>query len=144
MTKEELLKQFNDMNKGTLMETLDIKYIDVDAEKGILKASMPVNPKVHQPMGLLHGGASAALAESMGSASSCLYVDIKEYGVLGIQLSCNHIRSKRDGFVYGTATILHKGRTTHLWEIKITDEQDNLISHCKLTNMIVPLKKLQS
>ena len=77
MTKEELLKQFNDMNKGTLMETLDIKYIDVDAEKGILKASMHVKPKVHQPMGLLHGGASAALAESMGSAYSCLYVDIK-------------------------------------------------------------------
>lgn len=141
MTKEELLAKFNEMNKGTLMETLDITYVDADMEKGVVKASMPVNSRVHQPMGLLHGGASAALAESMGSASSWMYVDTTQYGVLGIQLSCNHIRSKRDGLVYGTATLLHKGRSTHLWEIKITDENDNLISHCKLTNMVVPLKK---
>jgi len=129
------------MMRHTLMETLEMEYIDVDAEKGMLKVSMPVNPRVHQPMGLLHGGASAAIAESVGSAASCLFAHPDEYAILGIELSCNHIKSKREGTVYGTANILHKGRSTHLWEIRITDENDQLISHCKLTNMIVPLKK---
>lgn len=141
MSKEELLARFNNINKNTLMETLEMRFIDVDKEKGMLKISMPVNPRVHQPAGLLHGGASAALAESVGSASSVLYVDPDKYNVLGIQLSCNHIRSKREGTIYGTAQIIHKGRSTHLWEIKITDEEDRLISHCKLTNMIVPKKQ---
>lgn len=139
MTKEAMLQAFNDMTVNTLMETLNIKYIDVDAEAGMLKVSMPVTPRVHQPAGLLHGGASAAMAESVGSASSVLYADPKKYAVLGIQLSCNHLRSKKSGMVYGTARIIHKGRSTHLWEIAITDEEDRLISHCKLTNMIVPV-----
>lgn len=123
------------------METLEIKYIDVDAEAGFLTASMPVNSRVHQPAGLLHGGASAALAESVGSASSVLFVDPEKFAVLGIELSCNHIRAKREGMIYAHAKILHKGRSTHLWEIRISDEQDRLISHCKLTNMIVPKKQ---
>lgn len=137
MTREEMLAAFNKMTANTLMETLEIKYIDVDPEEGYLKVSMPVNSRVHQPAGLLHGGASAAIAESVGSASSVMYANPEEYNVLGIQLSCNHLRSKREGMVYGTARILHRGRSTHLWEISITDEEDRLISHCKLTNMIV-------
>lgn len=141
MTKEVLLDEFNRMSKNTLMETLGMEYIDVDAQKGMLKISMPVNPSVHQPMRLLHGGASAAIAESVGSAASCLFAHPNEYAILGIELSCNHIKSKKEGMVYGTANILHKGRTTHLWEIRITDEEGQLISYCKLTNMIVPLKK---
>lgn len=141
MSKEELLGRFNAMIPNTLMETLEISYVDVDADAGMVKATMPVNPRIHQPMGLLHGGASAALAESLGSASSCLYADPEDYAVLGIEISCNHIRSKKDGMVTATAHILHKGRSTHLWEIRIEDEEGKLISHCKLTNMIVPLKK---
>ena len=132
-----MLAAFNATVPNTLMETLNMRYIDVDAEKGMVKVEMPVTPRVHQPMGLLHGGASAALAESVGSASSVLYVDREKYAVLGIELSCNHIRSKREGMVYGIAQILHKGHTTHLWEIRVEDEEGKLISHCKLTNIVV-------
>jgi uncharacterized protein (TIGR00369 family) len=141
MEKEELLAIFNSMSKGTLMETLKITYMDVDPVKGMLRAKMPVSPRVHQPMGLLHGGASAAIAESVGSAASCLFADPKEYAILGIELSCNHLKSKKEGWVTATGNILHKGKSTHLWEIKIEDEEGRLISHCKLTNMIRPLKK---
>ena len=141
MNKKEILEQLNAVVPGTLMETLEIQYVDVDPEEGWVKATMPVNPRVHQPMGLLHGGASAALAESLGSASSSLYAPPEKYAVLGIEISCNHIRSKKEGTVTATATILHKGRSTHLWEVRIEDEEGKLISHCKLTNMIVPLKK---
>lgn len=141
MEKDYLLKEFNRIVSNTLMETLEIKYIDVDPLKGTLRASMPVNQRVHQPMGLLHGGASAALAESVGSAASCLFADPREYAILGIEISCNHIKSIREGMVYATANVLHKGNSTHLWEIRIEDEHQNLISHCKLTNMIRPLKK---
>lgn len=141
MTKEEILHEFNKFCKNTLMETLEMEFVDVDKEAGIVKMTMPVNSRVHQPMGLLHGGASAALAESLGSASSLLYADPKEFAVLGIEISCNHLRSKRDGVITGTANIIHKGRSTHLWEIVIRDEAQRIISHCKLTNMIVPHKK---
>lgn len=141
MTKEEILVKYNQMSEHTLMHTLEIEYIDVDPEEGMLRARMPVNSRVHQPMGLLHGGANAALAESLGSAASVLFIDPEKSAVLGIELSCNHLRSKRDGFVIGTATIIHKGRSTHLWEIKICDEEGKLLSQCKLTNMIMPLRK---
>jgi 1,4-dihydroxy-2-naphthoyl-CoA hydrolase len=137
--KEKMLEQCNQWSKNTLMETLEIKYID--AGEYFLKAQMPVSPSVHQPMGLLHGGASAALAESVGSAASIMFVNQEEEEVRGIEISANHLRSKRAGMVYGTARIIHKGRTIHLWEIKITDEQDQLISLCKLTNIIIPRKK---
>lgn len=123
------------------METLEMEYVDVDHEKGMLQVKMPVTPKVHQPMGLLHGGATAAVAETVGSAASAMYARPEEYAIVGLQLSCNHIKSKREGYVLGTANLQHKGRTTHLWDITITDEIGQVISHCKLTNMILPLKK---
>jgi 1,4-dihydroxy-2-naphthoyl-CoA hydrolase len=137
--KEQMLSQCNRWCKNTLMETLEIKFID--AGEGFLKASMPVNPRVHQPMGLLHGGASAALAESVGSAASMMYVNPEHEEVRGIEIALNHLKAKREGMVYGTAQILHKGRTIHLWEIRIVDEEDNLVSHCKLTNIVIPRKK---
>jgi len=137
--REQMLAQCNDWCKNTLMETLNIKFID--AGDGFLKASMPVGPEVHQPMGLLHGGASAALAESVGSAASMMYVNPAAEEVRGIEISLNHLKAKREGMVYGTAEILHKGRTIHLWEIKIVDEDDNLVSHCKLTNIVIPRRK---
>lgn len=134
--KEKMLQLCNDWCKNTLMETLEIEYID--AGEDFLTAKMPVNPRVHQPMGLLHGGASVALAESVGSAASLLFINTEKQEARGIEISANHVRAKREGTVFGTAKIIHKGRSIHLWEIKITDEEGKLISLCKLTNMILP------
>ena len=122
------------------METLNIKYIDAGPD--YLTASMPVNPAVHQPMGLLHGGATVALAESVGSAASFLFVNGEHSEVRGIEISANHLKAKREGIVTATAKIIHKGRSIHLWEIRITDEKDSLISLCKLTTMVLPKRKI--
>jgi len=134
--KEKILSVCNEICKGTLMETLDITYIDVG--ENFLLAKMPVTPKVHQPDGVLHGGASVALAESVGSAASYIFLDRQQFFVRGIEIAANHVRSIKDGFVYAKASMIHKGRTTQLWEIKITDEDGNLISNCKLTTIALP------
>ena len=102
---------------------------------------MPVNSRVHQPMGLLHGGASVALAESVGSAASIMFVNPEKSEVRGIEISANHVKAKKEGIVTATARIIHKGASIHLWEIKIEDENQKLISLCKLTNMILPRKE---
>lgn len=133
--KEEFLKLCNQWSKNTLMQTLEIEYID--AGEDFLKAKMPVNSRVHQPMGLLHGGATVALAESVGSAASLMFINPEKQEVRGIEISANHLRSKREGTVYCTAKIIHKGASIHLWEIKIVDENDKLISLCKLSNMVL-------
>lgn len=135
MDKQQQLAEFNKWTKNTLMETLEIKFIE--AGEDFLKASMPVNSRVHQPMGLLHGGASVALAESVGSAASMMFAS-DDQEVRGIEISANHVKAKREGMIYGTAKIIHKGRTIHLWEIRIVDEENQLISLCKLTNIIMP------
>lgn len=137
--KDKILHYCNHISENTLMRTLNITY--TDAGEDYLVATMPVNPSVHQPMGLLHGGASVALAESVGSAASMLYVNSEVSEVRGIEISANHLKAKRDGMVTATAKIVHKGRSIHLWEIRITDEKDNLISLCKLTNMVLPKRK---
>lgn len=139
--KEKILHFCNSISKNTLMETLNIKY--VDAGPDYLTATMPVNPSVHQPMGLLHGGATVALAESVGSAASFLFVNGEHSEVRGIEISANHLKAKREGIVTATARIIHKGRSIHLWEIRITDEKDSLISLCKLTTMVLPKRKSQ-
>jgi uncharacterized protein (TIGR00369 family) len=136
--KEKILSMCNAFSKNTLMETLEIEFID--AGDDFLVAKMPVNPRIHQPMGLLHGGASVALAESVGSAASMLFVNPEESEIRGIEISANHLKSKKEGIVFGTAKIIHKGRSLHLWEIKITDEEGKLISLCKLTNMVLQIK----
>lgn len=133
--KEEFLKLCNEWSKNTLMQTLEIEYID--AGEDFLKAQMPVNSRVHQPMGLLHGGATVALAESVGSAASLMFINPEKQEVRGIEISANHLRIKREGMVYCTAKIIHKGASIHLWEIKIVDENDKLISLCKLSNMVL-------
>lgn len=137
--KVKILQYCNQISKNTLMQTLNIEY--TDAGEDYLVATMPVTPSVHQPMGLLHGGASVALAESVGSAASMLYVNEEHSEVRGIEISANHLKAKRDGIVTATARIVHKGRSIHLWEIRITDEKNNLISLCKLTNMVLPKRK---
>lgn len=134
--KNKILQLCNDWCNNTLMQTLEIEYID--AGEDFLTAKMPVNPRVHQPMGILHGGATVALAESVGSAASMLFINPEKQEARGIEISANHLKSKREGTVFCTAKIIHKGRSIHLWEIKITDEQGKLISLCKLSTMIIP------
>lgn len=139
--KQKILDYCNGFAATTLMGTLNIEF--VDAGEDFLVATMPVNPSVHQPMGLLHGGATVALAESVGSAASMLFVNSKVSEVRGIEIAANHLKSKRDGMVTATAKIIHKGRSIHLWEIRIVDEKANLISLCKLTNMVIPKRKIE-
>ncbi len=102
---------------------------------------MPVTSKVHQPDGVLHGGASVALAESVGSVASHIFIDAANYYIRGIEISANHIKSISEGDVYAKATFIHKGRTTQVWNIRITDVDDNLISLVKLTTIALPKKK---
>lgn len=136
--KVKILKVCNESSKNTLMQTLDIEYVDVGED--FLVGRMPVTPKVHQPDGVLHGGASVALAESVGSMASYIFMDAQKLFVRGIEISANHIKSVKEGFVYARASFLHKGRTTQLWEIKISDADDDLISICKLTTIALPRK----
>jgi len=136
--KESTLKLLNNMCKNTLMETLDIKYVDLGDD--YLVATMPVNSRVHQPDGILNGGATMALAESVGSPTSLLAIDRDRYSVRGIEFSANHLRSVKNGVVTATATIIHKGKTIHLVEIKIEDDKNRVISICKITNFILENK----
>lgn len=138
-TKNERLAQINGYIKNTLLEVLSIEFIDVGDT--YLKATMPVTSKVHQPMGFLHGGASIALAETLGSYLSLICVDAEKYSVFGLELAANHVKSKREGKVTGIAKMRHKGRTTHLVMIDIVDEEGQLISAVKMSNIIIPKKK---
>ena len=139
MTKEEILELSKKVSKNTLMETLDIEFTEVGED--YLIAKMPVTPKVHQPDGVLHGGATVALAESVGSFASHFFLDTDNFFVRGLEISANHLKSISEGFIYAKATYLHKGRTTQLWNIRITDEAENLISVVKLTTISLPKKK---
>lgn len=139
LSKEMILAKANEVSKNTLMETLDIEMVDYGDD--FLVARMPVTPKVHQPDGVLHGGATAALAESVGSFASHIFTDLEQYFVRGLEITANHLKSVKDGYVYAKATFLHKGRTTQLLDIRVTDEDDNLISVCRLSTISLPLKK---
>jgi len=132
-TKEEILAACNKMSKSTLMETLEIEFTDVGDD--FLVARMPVTPRVHQPDGVLHGGASVALAESVGSAGAFIFLNSENASIRGIEIAANHVKSITEGYVYANATILHKGRTTQLWQIRITNESGDLISLVKLTTL---------
>ena len=138
-SKEEILEACRLMSKNTLMETLDITYCDVGED--FLVAKMPVTPKVHQPDGVLHGGAMVALAESVGSAAAYLFLDPSSFSIRGVEIAANHVKSVRDGDVYAHAQIVHKGRTLQLWDIKIKDANKNLISVVKLTTMALAKKQ---
>ena len=138
MQNEQLLEKCRKMFKNTLMETLDIEIVEITEEYVLGK--MPVTSKVHQPDGVLHGGATVALAETIGSMASLLLFDTTDFVIRGIEISANHIKSIREGFVFAKASAIHKGRTTQLWEIKITDEEDNLISLVKLSTISLPKK----
>ena len=136
MTKEEVLQLSKKVCKNTLMETLEIEFSEIGED--YLIAKMPVNSRVHQPDGVLHGGATVALAESAGSMASYVFLDTDNFFIRGIEIAANHLRSIKEGWVYAKATFIHKGRTTQLFEIKITDEEDRLISLVKLTTIALP------
>lgn len=133
--KDYILEQCNLMCRNTLMETLQISYTDISEDT--LVAKMPVTPRVHQPDGVLHGGASVALAESVGSAAAFIFLKGQDVSIRGIEIAANHVKSVKDGFVYAHATILHKGRSTQLWQIKILNDDDQLVSMVKLTTMTI-------
>jgi len=135
METTQLLQRINAYCKGTLMETLEIEYVAIDADS--LTAKMPVSPKVHQPDGVLHGGATLALAESVGSAAAQVLMADKQVQIRGLELSGNHVKSVRSGYVWAKATILHRGKTTQLWQIHVTDDQGALVSVVKFTTMIL-------
>lgn len=132
-SKEEILASCNAICKNTLMETLGIEFIDVTEDS--LIAKMPVTSRVHQPDGILHGGASVALAESIGSAAAIVFMGPEVVSIRGIEISANHVKSVKGGYVYARATALHNGRTTQLWQIRITNENDELVSIIKLTTI---------
>jgi uncharacterized protein (TIGR00369 family) len=121
--------------KGTLMEALGIEIVELGPEKVI--ATMPVNEATRQPFGLLHGGASVALAETVASAGTYNLINPVRQFTVGLEINANHIRGKRDGIVTAVGTPLHKGRTTMVWDIKITDEDGKLISVSRCTIAII-------
>ncbi|MFV9550839.1 PaaI family thioesterase [Algibacter sp. PT7-4] len=138
ISKKDLLEKFKVMAKNTLLETLNIEMVDFGDDFLILK--MPVNSRVHQPDGVLHGGATVALAETTGSFAAQLFLETNNFFVRGIEISANHVKSIREGNVFAKAIFIHKGRTTQLFEIRVTDDHDNLISLCKLTTISLPKK----
>lgn len=129
------LEDFNSMSKSTLIENLGIVFTDLSPE--FLKAEMPVNDKTIQPFRILHGGANLALAETVGGALSSMVMNPNEYSVKGMEINANHVRSVPHGNkVIATATFLHRGKNSHIVQIAIRDEEDNLVSICRLTNFI--------
>lgn len=129
---DESVERVQAMLANTLMGTLGIEMLEVSPQR--VRASMPVGPKVHQPFGLLHGGASVALAESVASMAGWLNVDQETQAVVGLEINANHLRAKRDGMITAEATPIHLGRSSHVWDVRITDEADKLvcISRCTL------------
>ncbi|MFT7050350.1 MAG: 1,4-dihydroxy-2-naphthoyl-CoA hydrolase [Psychroserpens sp.] len=139
LSKQEVLDKANAASKNTLMETLDIEIVDYGDD--FLVARMPVNSRVYQPDGVLHGGATAALIESVGSFASHIFLDIENKFVRGLEITANHLKSVKSGYVYAKATFLHKGRTTQLLDVRVTDDDDNLISIGRLSTITLPKNK---
>jgi 1,4-dihydroxy-2-naphthoyl-CoA hydrolase len=130
------LDQFNALNRNTMMQAIGIVFTEVGDD--YLRATMPVDARTHQPYGLLHGGASVALAETLGSAAGMMLVDPAREIVVGIEINANHLRGVKSGIVTGTARTLHVGRSTQVWEIRIEDEGRRLVCISRLTLAVVP------
>ena len=136
MIDKDVLEKFQAMSKNTLLETLDIEFTEVGED--FLAGKMPVTSKVHQPFGLLHGGASIVLAETLGSTLSNIILKSDDFVAVGQHVDANHLRPKKDGTVFGYAMVVKKGRTSHLIKIEIKDEEGRLICYTHLTNAIIP------
>jgi 1,4-dihydroxy-2-naphthoyl-CoA hydrolase len=128
---ETTLERLNERSKETLIGHLGIEYLEIGDD--CLTARMPVDRRTLQPDGILHGGASAALAETLGSIAAGLCVDRERQAVVGLEINANHLRPVRDGWVTGVARPIHIGRTTQVWEIRITNDQEKLVSISRLT-----------
>ena len=139
MLKKVDLSIINAMGKNTLMETLNMKCVEVGDD--YLIATMPVNSRTHQPMGLLHGGASAALIESIGSMGSSLLLDLEKEVPVGVEINANHIGGMKEGVLKAVGKIVHAGKRTHVWQVDLFDQDnDKLICTGRLTVMVVPRK----
>ena len=133
------ITQVNAFNKNTLMEVLGIKCVEIGED--YIVSTMPVNSTTHQPMGLLHGGASAALIESIGSMGSTLLIDLSKEAPVGLEINANHIGGIKSGLVRGVGKIVHAGKKTHVWQVDIFDDATNkLICTGRLTVMIIERK----
>ncbi|KLV04150.1 esterase [Photobacterium aquae] len=132
------LASLNQTSKNTLVEHLGIEYTAFDENS--LTAVMPVEPRTHQPLGMLHGGASVVLAETLGSIAANMCVDMDKYCV-GLDINANHIRAMRSGHVIGRTMPLHLGATTQVWQIEITDERGRLVCTSRLTMAVMKHKK---
>jgi 1,4-dihydroxy-2-naphthoyl-CoA hydrolase len=129
--KDINLEKLNQFSTNTMNELLGISITEIG--ENFIKATMPVDKRTHQAYGILHGGASAALAETLGSIGSVIIVDPEEYVCVGVEINANHIRSVRDGYVTGTAIPLHIGASSHVWEIRIVDKNEKLVCVSRLT-----------
>jgi len=139
MFRTNNIDELNRYSKNSLLGHLSIEFIEIGEDS--ISATMPVITETKQPLGYLHGGASLALAESVGSVASFLIVDTEKHNVFGLEINANHIKSKREGVVTATAKAIHIGSRTHIWDIQIKDEKGALISIVRLTNMVVDVKK---
>lgn len=133
------LDALNEMNAGTMAAAVGIEFSEIGQNH--LRATMPVDERTRQPYGLLHGGASATLAETLGSVASAMVIDQQTHLCVGISINANHIRSVHEGFVHGVATALHLGSSTHVWEIRIFDDDHNLVCASRLTVAILEKKR---
>jgi 1,4-dihydroxy-2-naphthoyl-CoA hydrolase len=125
----------NESSKNSMVEHLGIIYTDLGPES--ITAKMPVDHRTHQPLGLLHGGASVALAETLGSVAATFSVDHKKFTCVGIEINANHVRSVTEGWVIGTATPLHSGKSTQIWQITINNESGELVCISRLTLAVI-------
>ncbi len=129
------LEYLRERSKGTLVEHIGIEFTDIGDD--YLKAEMPVDKRTIQPYGILHGGASLVLAETLGSVAATLCLDIKKERCVGMDINANHVRPVSRGYVYGVTKPIHIGRTTQIWEIKISDQDGNLVCVSRLTLAVV-------
>ncbi len=129
------LPELNKLSENTLVSHLGIVFTEVGED--YLVATMPVDQRTYQPLGLLHGGASVALAETLGSVAAAVCIDRHTQYCVGLEINANHIKSARDGIVIGTVKPIHIGKRTHVWEIKITNPQDELISISRITMAVI-------
>jgi len=130
------LDELNAINKGSLMEQLGIEYLEL--KDGYVRGRMPVDNRTKQPMGILHGGASLAFAETIASLGSLALVDPDKFEIRGASLTANHIGAATKGWVIGEAKLIHKGKMTHVWDIEIKDESGVRVSVARMTVMIIP------
>jgi 1,4-dihydroxy-2-naphthoyl-CoA hydrolase len=132
------VSQLQDFSKNTMVEHLGMEFLELGED--YISAKMPVDHRTHQPLGLLHGGASVALAETLGSVASSILVDMNNYYCVGLEINANHIKSARSGFVYGVARPIHIGGKTHVWDIRITNENKKLVCISRLTVAVIRKK----